>query len=117
MNPIQEVNEFHQEAMELAERALIARRQNDLTSAQEFAFRTYLLEKQAADRSQTEPTRSVLYRSAATLALDCKEYREAERLVATALAGSPPEAIATELREVLDAVYRVWNWRSQVATV
>ena len=117
MSKIQEVNEFHQGAMEFAEQALIARRQNDLISAQDFAFRAYLLEKQAADESQTEPTRSVLYRSAATLALDCKEYREAERLVATALAGSPPEAIATELREVLDAVYRAWNWRSQVVAV
>lgn len=106
MNRIHKLNEFHQRAMELAEQALIARRQNDLPSAQDFAFRAYLLEKQAAEGSQTEPTRSVLYRSAATLALDCKEYREAERLVATALAGSPSEAIATELREVLDAVYR-----------
>ena len=78
---------------------------------------SYLLEKQAAEQSQTEPTRSVLYRSAATLALDCGEYREAERLVAAALAGTPPEAIANELREVLDAIYTAWNWREQTATV
>lgn len=77
----------------------------------------YLLEKQAAEQSQTEPTRSVLHRSVATLALDCGEYREAERLVAAALAGSPPEQIANELREVLDALYKAWNWREEPAAV
>lgn len=98
--------ELHQEAMELAEQAFAARRSNDLPTARTYAYRAFHLEKQAADQSMTEPTRSVLHRSAATLALDCGEYREAERLVAAALAGSPPGAIANELREVLDATYK-----------
>ena len=109
------LSEMHQQAMELAEQAFIARRHDDPAAARSFAFRAYQLEKCAADESQTEPTRSVLYRSAATLALDCGEYRDAERLVATALAGSPPEPIANELREVLDAVYKAWNWREPAA--
>jgi hypothetical protein len=74
-------------------------------------------DQQAAEQSQTEPTRSVLHRSAATLALDCGEYREAERLVATALAGNPPEPIANELRDVLAAVYQAWNWREPTVAV
>lgn len=109
------LNEIHQQAMDLAEQAFTARRRNDTAAARSLAYRAYLLEKQAAELSETEPTRSVLHRSAATLALDCGEYREAERLVATALAGSPPEPIANELREVLDALYKVWNWREQTA--
>src|SRR5262249_61315975 len=52
-----------------------------------------------------EPTRSVLHRSAATLAWQCGEYREAERLITTALSGTPPEAIAEELRDLLLRVY------------
>jgi hypothetical protein len=109
------LNDLHQQAMQLAEQAFLARRRDELATARSFAFSAYLLEKQVAEQSQTEPTRSVLYRSAATLALDCGEYREAERLVAAALAGTPPEAIANELREVLDALYKVWNWREQNA--
>ena len=109
------LNEQHQQAMELAEQAFIARRRNDLAVVRSLAYRAFVLEKQAAEQAQTEPTRSVLHRSAATLALDCGEYRAAERLVASALAGSPPEPIANELREVLDALYKAWNWREQTA--
>ncbi len=103
--------------MELAEQAFAAQRRDDLAGARSLTLHAYQLEKQAAEQSRTEPTRSVLHRSAATLALDCGEYHEAERLVAAALAGAPPEPIANELREVLAAVYKVWNWREQAATV
>jgi len=109
------LNEMHEQAMDLAEQAFMARRSDDPASARKLARRAFVLEKQAAEQSRTEPSRSVLHRSAATLALDCGEYREAERLVAAALAGDPPEPIANELREVLDAVYKIWNWREQIA--
>ena len=48
-----------------------------------------------------EPTRSVLHRSAATLAVECSELREAEKLIGRALAGNPPDDIANELRDLL----------------
>ena len=48
-----------------------------------------------------EPTQPVPFRSAATLALDCGELCEAERLLAAALSGDPPAEIADELRDVL----------------
>ncbi|HLK60269.1 MAG TPA: hypothetical protein VKU00_27145 [Chthonomonadaceae bacterium] len=102
MNP---VTELHQQAMVLAEQAFVARRQKQLSNAREFARQAFLLERQAAEQAQTEPSRSVLYRSAATLARDCGEYREAERLIATALAGTPPDSIADELRVLLEEVY------------
>jgi hypothetical protein len=41
-----------------------------------------------------EPTPSVFYRSAASLALLCQEFREAERLIAQGLSGNPPFEIA-----------------------
>lgn len=103
------LDDMHQQAMELAEQAFVARRHDDLTVAHSLAHRAYLLERQAAEQAQTEPTRSVLHRSAATLALHCGEYRAAEQLVAAALTGNPPEPIAIELREVLEAVHRTMS--------
>ena len=35
-----------------------------------------------------------------TIAIDCGEYREAEKLIATALAGDPPPSIALKLCEL-----------------
>jgi hypothetical protein len=44
------------------------------------------------------------------LALQCQEYREAERLIATALSGNPPVEIAEELRELLEKqLYAKWD--------
>jgi hypothetical protein len=43
----------------------------------------------------------LLHRSAALLAIDCAELREAERLIARVLAGNPPDDIANELRDLL----------------
>ncbi len=52
-----------------------------------------------------EPSRSVLLRSAATLAIECGELRDAERLIGAALGGEPPSEIADELRDLLEDVY------------
>jgi hypothetical protein len=51
-----------------------------------------------------EPSRSVLYRSAASLAMECGETREAEKLISIALIGNPPYEIAEELRNLLEQV-------------
>ena len=47
-----------------------------------------------------EPTRSVLHRSAASLAIECGEFRAAERLITTALSGNSPPEIAEELKDL-----------------
>ena len=52
-----------------------------------------------------EPMRSVLHRSAASLALNCEEYRLAEKLLAVGLAGDPPAEIADEMRDLMEQVY------------
>ena len=73
--------------------------------------RAYRCEGLAAMECADALTRSVLYRSAATLALDAGETQEARRLAECGLAGAPPAEIADELREVLvqcnDAKVRV----------
>ncbi|MBF0457951.1 MAG: hypothetical protein HQK99_08665 [Nitrospirae bacterium] len=98
----------HRKAMEYAEEGFYHKLKGDSARADEFFSLAFELELKAAEsykNSTLEPTRSVLYRSAATLACDCGNLREAERLVATALSGDPPEEIAEELRDLLEDIY------------
>jgi hypothetical protein len=67
----------------------------------------------AADQLDLEPTRSVLHHSAATLALECNELREAERLISRALSGFPPIDIAEELRNLL--IEEIYSHREQIS--
>jgi hypothetical protein len=53
-----------------------------------------------------EPMRSVCFRSAAWLALHCKKYSEAKKMVYFGLAGNAPEAIVEELIDAYDAIER-----------
>jgi hypothetical protein len=103
------VLQFHNEAMDLVEAAFAAKVRRESSLADDLLVRALDLERRAADLVRfdfsAEPTRSVLYRSAASLALQCKEFREAERLVAAGLAGNPPEEIAEELRDLLEQVH------------
>ncbi len=102
------VLELHRKAMEYAETAVVALHTGDGDLARESYSKALKYERDAAIRvakSPTEPTRSVLYRSAASMALNCGELREAERLIATALSGDPPEEIADELRDLLEEVH------------
>ena len=103
-----ELNQEHRLAMDFAEEAFLARLRGDHQSSVQLAGQALQHEKAAArlvaDDLDLEPTRSVLHRSAASLALQAREYREAERLIATGLAGNPPPEIADELRELYDHV-------------
>jgi hypothetical protein len=102
--------ESHRAAMDAAERADIARARGHESAAE--LYRTaFELEMRAATQAvqedAPEPSRSVLLRSAASLALDCGEFRESERLISIALAGDPPHEIAEELRDLMqDVSYR-----------
>jgi hypothetical protein len=67
-------------------------------------------EKQAAlsllTHFEKEPFRSVLFRSAATLALDCKKYSEAKKMVYMGLSGNPPQGMVEELLEVYERAHQ-----------
>ena len=95
--------------MELADHAAARRRRGFHDQALELTRQAYELERDAAreieNQLEFEPTRSVLHRSAASLALECNEVRAAERLIGRALSGSPPDEIAEELRDLLEDVY------------
>jgi hypothetical protein len=104
-----EINDLHDRAMEFAGNAFYADVRGDYATAANAFQQAYELERRAAlllvDYPSAEPSRSVLLRSAASLALDCQQFREAERLVAIALAGDPPDEICEELRDVLEMAY------------
>jgi len=65
--------------------------------------KAFRLEKLAALYSDEglEPTRSELFRNAASPAVECGDYKDAKKLVAEGLKGNPPEKIADKLRNFL----------------
>ena len=103
-----EIQELHKSAMELADKADFLTTQGKADEAKSHYSEALEVERKAAlaARQQQigEPTESVLFRSAASLAYTIADYREAERLVCLGLAGNPPAEIADELRNLYDAV-------------
>ena len=99
----------HREAMEFVDAASLARRSGDFQREREYNLQALDKERQAAnairDCYDLEPSRSVLYRSAAALAFCCDELEEAKRLVACGLAGKAvPIEIEQELRDLAQDV-------------
>ncbi len=93
----------HQQAMLLAQDALVAIEHGQHQSAVKLYEGAFELEKDAAlelHKIGTEPLRSVLFRSAASLAMQAEQLREAERMIAFGLTGNPPEEIVSELRAI-----------------
>ena len=99
-------NDLHRRAMDVAALALMDRMHGNTKQERARFERALDLELAAIAELEepVEPTFSVLHRSAATLALDCNQFRRAEKLVATALAHEPPPEIADELRDLLEQV-------------
>ena len=96
----------HNKAMEWADEGQLSRNRGDHKGAREAFHKAMTLEREAAYAvGDTEPDRSVLFRSAGSLALECDEVRTAERLFAMGLAGDAPEEIAEEIRDLLEQVH------------
>ena len=108
-----QVQKLHQNAMDLAEQAEVAKLRGEKPEQVQALLRQALAqEAEAADlvvkALDAEPTRwpkvgrrpSVLHRSAASLAIDCGEFQVAERLITRALSGNPPAEIAAELKDL-----------------
>lgn len=87
----------HDRAMALADAAQHEQGEDRRMSLQQAA----VWESLAAGRATTLLDRAVLYRSAATLALEAGWPERARELAQRGLEGEPPAAIAEELRAVL----------------
>lgn len=99
------LTKHHDRAMDFAELAEAARLRKETVRQSELLQKALAEELKAValcnEDDVPEPTFSILHRSAAALAIDCHQFRQAEKLAAKALAGEPPPEIAEELRELL----------------
>lgn len=102
------VNELHNNAIELAEEAFINQRKGHTQRANILFKQAFELEQEAASmleiKKENEPSRSILYRSAASLAFNCRDFESAEKLAAQGLVGFPPPEIREELLDLFDEV-------------
>ena len=102
------IQDLHNKAMELADQGDFLKMQGKIDDALTFYDKSLEAEREAAYSARRqnlgEPSESVLFRSAASLAYSIKDFREAERLICMGLAGNPPVEIAEELRSLYDTV-------------
>lgn len=102
------VRELHNKAMEFAQLALLSRHNGDYDNSISFAQQAFEYEQEAAElvpkEKSSEPTRSILYRSAASLAFQAKQLARAQRLIIEGLSGFPPPQIELELNNLYDQV-------------
>lgn len=101
------VRDLHDQAMEFADRAIRERAYGDAESSLESFEQALELELAAIAELDTSHGLlwSILHRSAGSLALDCRRFRQAEQIAATALAGEPDPEIAEELRDLIENIY------------
>jgi hypothetical protein len=99
------VRELHDKAMELADYSFIAKHKGKEEDAIRYANEACIYETMAANKIErlesSEPTRSILYRSAACLAYNAKDYKMATDLAREGLKGYPLPEIREELLDVL----------------
>ncbi|HZK98055.1 MAG TPA: hypothetical protein VFC67_27885 [Prolixibacteraceae bacterium] len=103
------VQEIHNRAIEFADLAFMKKFNGLFDEAKELFLQAFKLEREAAyaakEQNIGEPTISVLLKSAASLAINCDNYIDAEKLICLALYGDPPTEIAEELRNLLEELY------------
>lgn len=95
------IRELHEKAMELLQDAIVARHNNDDQTAIKKYQEAFKLESKAADlvciKIDCEPTRSILYRSAASLAYQAGDFDNSLILIGKCLSGNPTQQIRNEL--------------------
>lgn len=100
--------ELHERAMELFEAAVVARRAEDEARMTTLLTEALHFESAAADSVADdyalEPTRSVLHRSAASIALQTFDTQTARRYVEAGLKGKPPGEIKRELQTLSEQI-------------
>jgi hypothetical protein len=105
---MKEIEILHNQAMDLAEKAVMLRIRKEPDESIKVFNSAFQLEMQAAmqlkDSFDFEPSRSIMFRSAASLALNARLYREAEKMIAIGLSGDPPDTIAEELRNLYENI-------------
>jgi len=98
----------HKKATSAIQQAIALREEGNEIAANILFVKAFNQEKQAAlslwADFKNEPARSTLFRNAASLAVNCRKYAEAEKLAAQGLAGNPPQELMNELRELYQLI-------------
>jgi hypothetical protein len=104
MTELERAKIIHDKAMSLSQEADMAKIWNDTPKAQTLYQQSFELEREAAaiysERFDKEPMRSMLYMSAASLAMLCDLYFEADLLIQQGLSSSTPPNMRIELQEL-----------------
>jgi hypothetical protein len=104
MTELEKAKIVHEKAMEIAHEADMAIIWNDESKAQRLYKESFELEREVAyiyaERFDKEPIRSVIYCSAASLAMLCHLYAEANLLILQGLSSSTPPKVERELHEL-----------------
>lgn len=115
------VNDLHPKAMDLAEEAFSLRRKGQDDKAKRLFLEALELERTAAlllpVGEDSEPSRSILFRSAASLAYNAEDFDAAERLIAFGLSGYPPLEIRDELKNLYDDINFQHHLKAQGITL
>jgi len=109
------IESLHEQAVDKAEAAFAMKRKGQSHDAVRLFREALELEQEAAfsysPTQESEPSRSILFRSAAALAFHAGDYEQAEYLVANGLSGFPPSEIKHELRLLQDEI----NFRHHIS--
>jgi hypothetical protein len=104
MTELERAKIIHEKAMALSHEADMAKIWNDEAKSQMLYRQSLDLEREAAyiysERFDKEPVRTILYRSAASLAMLCHLYEEADLLIQQGQADSTPAHMRAELTEL-----------------
>jgi len=102
------VQELHEQAMMLSDQAMVARHHGDIERAITLSYQAFEYESRAAalvtDEKASEPTRSILYCSAASLAYDAQKLWEAQQLIVEGLSGYPSPRIKQALKSLYEKI-------------
>lgn len=103
-----DIRSIHRQAMLLVREANEELQKMQVEAFVDISKKAFNLERDAArallSNWDAEPTRSVLFRSAATLAFNIGEFDEAKKLVYQGLAGKPHSELAVELNYLLERI-------------
>jgi hypothetical protein len=106
MTELEKAKIIHDKAMKLAQEAIMARIQHDENKARMLYKQSFDLEREAAyfyaERFDKEPIRSILYRSAASLAIECHLYQEADLLIQQGQSNDTPTDVINDFQELRD---------------
>lgn len=107
--------ELHNRSMDYAIEAIKAQASKS-DNYRRLSWLGFLWEQKAASRmplsAQSEPTRSILYRSAGWMALNAGRPDKAQKMIDKAREGSPPAWAMDELMELQEAIEKYKTCRT-----